>query len=105
MNIIKNYKEFQEIADKELVVLIAKTKTCAVCHPLTDKLVDFMKNYDSIPCYELYLEDVELFQGQHLVFTVPTVLVFSEGKEILRESRFIDFKKIERLFNLYLENE
>jgi hypothetical protein len=38
------------------------------------------------------------------VFTVPTVIVFADGKEILRESRFIDFKRIERLFDAYVES-
>lgn len=104
MKIIKNYEEFEKLSSQELIIIIAKTKKCAVCTPLTDKLIEFMKDYESIPYYELYLEDVELFQGQHLVFTVPTVLVFSHGKEILRESRFIDFEKINRLFNLYLES-
>ena len=102
MKTIKNYDEFLEIINNEMIVVIAKTKMCVVCKPLSEKLRIFMEDYPSIPAYEVYLEDVELFQGQHLVFTVPTILVFSEGKEILRESRFIDFSKIERLFNLYL---
>lgn len=102
MKTINNYEEFQEIINQELVILIAKTKTCAVCHPLTDKLSTFMKDYPSIPSYQLYLEDIQIFSGQHLVFTVPTILVFSNKQEILRESRFIDFKKIERLFDIYL---
>ncbi|MBI9010062.1 MAG: thioredoxin family protein [Tenericutes bacterium] len=105
MKKILNYEEFQTISKQDLIIIIAKTKTCTVCHPITNKLIEFMNDYETIPYYELYLEDVELFQGQQLVFTVPTVLVFSEGKEILRESRFIDFAKIERLFNLYLENK
>lgn len=102
MNTIQNYEEFKTIIDQDLMILIAKTKTCAVCKPLTDKLIDFMKNYPTIPIYQVYLEDVLIFQGQHLVFTVPTILVFSNGQEILRESRFIDFGKIERLFNIFL---
>lgn len=102
MNAIQTYEEFQEIIKGDITVVIAKTKTCRVCAPLTEKLKEFMVDYPSIPSYQLYLEDIELFQGQHLVFTVPTVLVFSESKEILRESRFIDFSKLERLFNLYL---
>ncbi|XFA98849.1 thioredoxin family protein [Candidatus Izemoplasma sp. B36] len=102
MKTISNYEEFQEIINQELVILIAKTKTCAVCHPLTDKLNSFMKDYPSIPSYQLYLEDIQIFSGQHLVFTVPTILVFSNKQEILRESRFIDFNKIERLFDIYL---
>ena len=102
MKQIKNYEEFKELANQDLMVLIAKTKTCAVCKPLTDKLEVFMKDYPSIPVYSVYLEDVALFSGQHLVFTVPTILIFSEGREVLRESRFIDFQKIERLFDIYL---
>ncbi len=102
MKTISNYKDFQTISNKELCIIIAKTKTCGVCHPLTNKLGMFMKEYPEIPAYQLYLENVAIFQGQHLVFTVPTILVFSGGKEILRESRFIDFSKIERLFDIYL---
>lgn len=103
METLKSYEEFQEIIQQDLIVLIAKTKTCAVCKPLTEKLIDFMQEYHTIPTYQVYLEDVSMFQGQHLVFTVPTILVFSGGKEILRESRFIDFHKIKRLFDIYLQ--
>ncbi len=102
MNKIVNYEEFKKISQQELILVIAKTKTCSVCKPMTAKLLHFLTDYPQIPAYEIYLEDVEMFQGQHLVFTVPTIIVFSNGKEILRESRFIDFQKIERLFEIYL---
>lgn len=102
METIKNYDEFLNIIKSDIVVVIAKTKTCVVCKPLSEKLRIFMEDYPTIPAYQVYLEDVEMFQGQQLVFTVPTILVFSESKEILRESRFIDFEKIRRLFDLYL---
>jgi predicted thioredoxin/glutaredoxin len=102
MDKINTYEDFLKIIKQDMVVVIAKTKTCVVCKPLSEKLSNFMVNYPSIPAFEIYLEDVELFQGQHLVFTVPTIIVFSNEKEILRESRFIDFSKIERLFSLYL---
>jgi len=99
---IETYEEFQEIIKSDISIVIAKTKTCVVCKPISEKLKTFMNDYPQIPSYELYIEDVEMFQGQQLVFTVPTILVFSNEKEILRESRFIDFNKIERLFGLYL---
>ena len=99
---INNYDEFLDIIKADISLVIAKTKMCVVCKPMSEKLNMFMKDYANIPAYEVYLEDVELFQGQQLVFTVPTILVFSQGKEILRESRFIDFDKIKRLFDLYL---
>jgi hypothetical protein len=102
METIKNYDELKKIITQEIVLIIAKTKTCVVCKPITEKLEKFMLDYPTIPAYQLYLEDVEIFQGQHLVFTVPTIIVFSNEKEILRESRFVDFQKIDRLFSLYL---
>lgn len=102
MKKIETYEEFQEIIKSDISIVIAKTKTCVVCKPISEKLKIFMNDFPQIPCYELYIEDVEMFQGQQLVFTVPTILVFSNEKEILRESRFIDFNKIERLFGLYL---
>lgn len=102
MQTILNYETFQEAIKQDIMIVIAKTKTCTVCRPLTQKLDQFMDNYPMIPAFEVYLEDVAMFQGQHLVFTVPTILVFSQGQEILRESRFINFEKIERLFNMYL---
>ena len=104
MKNIYSYEEFENIVNQDLVVIIAKTKTCAVCKPLTDKLTVFMEKYPQIPTYQIYLEDIQIFSGQHLVFTVPTVLVFSHKQEILRESRFIDFDKIERLFSIFLDN-
>ena len=102
MKTIENYDDFLEIIKGDMTVIIAKTKTCVVCKPLSEKLRIFMIDYPTIPSYQLYLEDVEIFQGQQLVFTVPTIIVYSDGKEILRESRFIDFDKLKRLFNLYL---
>ena len=103
MKTIENYQEFNEIIKAPLTIIIAKTKTCTVCAPITRKLEEFMVPYPSIPVYQIYLEDVLEFQGQQLIFTVPTIVVFSEGKEILRESRFIDFDKIERLLTIFTE--
>lgn len=33
--------------------------------------------------------------GQNQVFTVPTVLVMDQGKEIFRQGRFFDFDQLE----------
>lgn len=103
METIKNYPSFLNIINSELTVIIAKTKTCNVCVPISHKLEEFMKDYPKISVFQIYLEDVLEFQGQQLIFTVPTIVIYSEGKEILRESRFIDFEKIERVLNIYAQ--
>lgn len=36
------------------------------------------------------------FSGQMSVFSVPTVLIFYKGKEVFRQSQFLDIKEIEK---------
>ncbi|MGB7595117.1 MAG: thioredoxin family protein, partial [Erysipelotrichaceae bacterium] len=44
------------------------------------------------------IENAEI-AGQHLVFTVPTLLLWAEGKEMLRESRYVDLSKVTRMLD------
>lgn len=90
-----------EIINKEFSIIVLKTKKCSVCTPVSIQLEKLLQKYPAIEAYQIYADEVEEFAGQHLVFTVPTVLIFSSGNEILRESRFINFNKIERLINIY----
>lgn len=97
MNRIKNYNQVKTAISENSAVIIAKTQGCNVCLPVTQRLIEMMKEYPTIPLYEVYIEDVPEFRGQHLVFTVPTIIVFFDGKEIHRESRFIDWEKLDSL--------
>lgn len=103
METIQNYAQFLELAQKDIIVVIAKTKQCNVCVPVSKRLEEILASFPQVPLFQIYLEDVPEFQGQQLIFTVPTIVIFSEGREILRESRFVDFLKIERLLTLYTE--
>jgi hypothetical protein len=98
---LTNYEAFQTALQAPLVVVLAKTEACSVCKPVLARLTPLLEAYPDIPAYVIDVEQVEAFRGQHLVFTVPTVLIFESGKEILRESRFVDFGKIQRLLDLY----
>ncbi len=59
------------------------------------RLVDLAVKY-SIPYRLIDTEDELEFASQLLVFTVPTVLLMMDGREIRRESRFIDFAGLEK---------
>jgi late competence protein required for DNA uptake (superfamily II DNA/RNA helicase) len=94
MNRIKSIVQLQNALKTTASIVIAKTHGCSVCLPVTMRLYEIMESYPSIPIFELYIEDVPEFRGQYLVFTVPTIILFYEGKEILRESRFIDWHNL-----------
>ncbi len=98
---IKDIEKVNEVIQEDLVVLITKTRNCSVCTPISQRLELLMKDYPAIPCYSIYTDELEVFSGQFLVFTVPTIFIFSQGKELLRESRFVEFNNIKRLLMLF----
>lgn len=79
----------------ELVLLIFSAQACSVCHAVKPRLIDLADKYN-IPYRLIDTENELKFASQLLVFTVPTVLLMMDGREIRRESRFIDFTGLEK---------
>lgn len=92
----------QLMENEEVLVVYFSSVDCNVCHSVMPKVEMLL---EKVPVKIAKVEATKFVNiaGQHLVFAMPTVLVFQQGKEILRESRFIDFQKIERLMSLLFE--
>ena len=48
-----------------------------------------LKSFPEIPSYYVNLDDVPEAAGQLSPFTIPAVLVYAGGKEVVREARYI----------------
>ena len=86
-------------ASSDPILLYFSTPNCMVCEIMLPKVLEALQDYP----YDLIDIDAAEYpeiSGQHRVFTAPTLLVFYEGKEVLRESRFIDIDKISHLLDL-----
>ena len=101
MNLITNNQEADKVINKDFVMVIAKSHSCSMCDTILKTMESNIPNLDKINIHNIYIDDVEEFRGQHTIFSVPTVLIFSKGKELLRESRYINYGKIQRLIDLY----
>ena len=102
METITQLETFETLKNKhEILIVIAKTHSCATCKAINAHLQSTIPSLKDIPHYQIFVDDVEDFRGSYVVFSVPTVLVFINGKEYLRESRFIDTNKINRLLENY----
>lgn len=101
MQVLDNMKDINQVIQNELVMIIAKSHTCTMCNTILDTLKRNVKHIDKIDIHNVYIDDVDAFRGEHLIFSVPTVLIFSEGKELLRESRYINYAKIDRLIEMF----
>ncbi|WP_459502148.1 thioredoxin family protein [Bacillus sp. C1] len=91
------------IEEQRLLLLFIKTENCGVCDVMLQKVNRLLAGYQGVENIVISLQDMRAISGKYLVFTAPTVLLFHEGKEILRESRFISLEKIERVLQLLEE--
>ncbi len=71
-------------------LLYFSTETCNVCKVLRPKISELIRN--EFPLFKLYYINIELspvLAGQFRIFSIPTVLVYFDGKEFFRKSRNI----------------
>ncbi len=101
MKTLTTQQEIETVLNKDFAMIIAKSHTCTICNTILDTLKRNVSNIDEIEKYAIYIDDMDQFRGDHLIFSVPTVLIFSDGKELLRESRYINYTKIERLIEMF----
>ncbi|QNR69715.1 MULTISPECIES: thioredoxin family protein [Paenibacillus] len=90
------------IQDNRLSMLYVSQEDCNVCHAIYPKLKELLNNYPEIKLAHIDASQVEAVAGKLLIFTVPTIILFFDQKEYLREGRFVQFEQFEaRLEQLY----
>lgn len=82
-------EEVENLIKNELgVLLYFSTPTCNVCHALKPKIIEaFDENF---PLIQQHFIDASLspeIPASMGIFSVPTIMIFLDGKEFARESR------------------
>ncbi|MGP4079698.1 thioredoxin family protein [Pseudalkalibacillus sp. R45] len=75
-------------------IYISRTN-CSVCHALLPKVKEMMTQYPEIRLAHVNVDDVEEIAGHLSIFTVPVLLLYVEGKEIIREARFVQMDQLD----------
>ncbi len=98
--------ELKEIIRNEIgVLLYFSGENCNVCHALRPKFKElFDKSFPLIRQIYIDAEKNPLIAAHFRVFSVPTILVFLDGREFIREGRAVSlyqFKdKLLRPYNI-----
>ncbi len=94
--------EFYELVERPALLVFFTNPTCGVCgniEPRFEKLIGQFPQADWLKVIPADQPDVA---AQNLIFQVPAVLVFENGKETFRQVRSIELKDVEkRLTNLF----
>ncbi len=91
-------KNIQNLLDtNDTVMLYFSAPTCGVCQVLKPKLTDAMvQNFSDIIIESIDIS-IDPDIGAHFsVFTIPTVLIFLQGREYVRKSRHMSVDEVVR---------
>ncbi|VEU81230.1 thioredoxin [Haploplasma axanthum] len=97
---MSNEKQIEDIIskNKNLILIFVKGTNCGVCHAVENRINSTFQNlYPTLDIHYLEIDNSPMFRGQHLIFTIPTLLLFYENVEIHRESRIIDFHRLNKM--------
>jgi len=102
-------EKLQELIKKEVGVLVYfSTPTCNVCHALKPKISqEFEENFPKIKQVFIDSSVTPEIPAHFNIFSVPTILIFLDGKEFARESRNVSvpllINNIQRVYKILLD--
>lgn len=98
----------QKIKNTQGVLVYFKNDFCAPCKALRPKVSELIEK--EFPKMEMVIVDTVVnpaLSGQYNVFGNPTILVFFEGREYIRKSKYISMPElqgeVERLYQMVFE--
>jgi len=98
-----SFENFLEIIKSSKAVCVyLSTPECNVCKVLKPKIIDMLENDfpGIIFCY-VDLRIAKEISGQLSIFSVPTILVYFEGKETIRASRNVHIEELRNQIDRY----
>jgi thioredoxin-like negative regulator of GroEL len=109
MTEVSSYQEIQALADKnEAVLFYLSFPSCGVCKSIQPKVKKLVEdNFPRLPMYYVDIDKIAEARGQLSVFSVPAILVYFGGREMVREARNFGINelgaKIDRYYSMQFE--
>lgn len=101
---VDSLKETVRIIQQEKIVfLFLYGENCSVCHGVLPHIKPLIDSYTELESIQADIEKIPALSGEYTVFTVPAVLLFLEGKEVLRTARFIEKDKLRHQIDKILD--
>ncbi|WP_431522044.1 thioredoxin family protein [Guptibacillus hwajinpoensis] len=80
------------IEEYELYFLYLYGTNCSVCHALLPQVEDVLEEFPQIKREKLNVHEIPEAAGEFSVFTIPVLLLYVEGRESIREARFVNIE-------------
>lgn len=98
-----SFENFLEITkSNNAVCFYLSTPECNVCKVLKPKVIEMLEvDFPMISFCYVDLNKAKEISGQLSIFTVPTILVYFEGKETIRASRNMHIEELREQIDRY----
>lgn len=95
---IKDIEHFQNVIKNDTATLFYfSNDDCNVCKVLKPKVFELLQqSFQEIGFYYVDTKILPDVAAQSSVFTIPTILVFFDGNELIRKSRYIGIEEIKQ---------
>lgn len=94
----------QFIKNQQFSFLYISKNNCGVCQALLPQVTNLLKKFPLIKLGMINADNVEEIVGRFSIFAAPTLLFFVDGKEYIREARFVHIQvleeKISRIYQM-----
>ncbi len=93
---VKDFDHFEELRiNNRGILFYFSNDDCNVCKVLKPKVYEMLqKKYPEVKFYYVDTKALPDIAAQNRVFTIPTLLVFFEGRELIRKSRYIGINEL-----------
>ncbi len=93
MNYIKSEKEFDEVIQKDKVIVDFYAEWCGPCKMLSP-ILDKVSKELSLDTYKVNVDDVEEVARRYGIMSIPTVMIFSKGEEVKKNVGFMEEEEL-----------
>lgn len=103
IKLINSLSEFQTaVSESEAVCFYLSTPECNICKVLKPKMIEMLESdFPEMSFCYIDLNEAKEISGQLSVFSVPTILVYFDGKETIRVSRNVHLEKLHEQIDRY----
>ncbi|MCB2296250.1 thioredoxin family protein [Clostridium tagluense] len=99
LNTLEEMDEF--IKNNIIAMFYFSSESCSICGSLLPKIEEMLIKFPEIKISKIKVDTFTKAVGQYSIFTLPGILVYIEGKEIIREARFISVEILEKTIDRY----
>ncbi len=82
------------VSENDLAFLFLYGQNCSVCHAVLPQIKPIVEQFPEIRTLQADVERIPEISGEYTVFTIPVVLLFVDGREVMRFARFIEREKL-----------